>query len=615
VNNKRYAMYVETSEDTYEEYTTSNMFPEGYKLNKDKSVCLDNKGKKVDNILSGKYNRLTVTSSKTTYCYIYFDKHYTLSELCSSGDNLGSCLTTNNEEIDSLNDNIEGGLYRYQGTQELVDDNYICFGTTSKEECTSNTDAYMYRIIGIDENNQLKLIKKEALNEKLQWNSSNGVIWPNSTIYANINGSSYLTNSTYMPTGWNNKIVDYNWKYGTIDNSTEAGIGDEQTGFKIYEIENSWENMITAKIGLMYLHDYIMGYTGNSICGGTTGDKVLCKSAWIHMSHNDIEALSDINWFMTSTTNGGAWNVRDEGHIYYTSNLTDWRIARPVFYLNSDEQYISGDGTLDDPIIIGEPEPNAGETLLSNSTTGLDTTTSYSGMYRYIGTEANNYVQLSDGTNEVLYRIIGIVSEDNDTLGLEANQVKVIKAASIGTYDWHTSFSENATWNTGGTDAEIYTYLQGGSVLGSTSVIPSGWSSKISSVKWNIGDVQTYTNGDTVYGLEDDSQTTNASKIGLMYMSDYYYAYNAGGTGFCVSIACTNWLTDTSNNTWTMTRYGYDEGGDSYLAGVVRTNGYVGYATLDYANAVRPVFYLTNDVYITNPTATGTSIDPFILSY
>jgi len=35
--------------------------------------------------------------------------------------------------------------------------------------------------------------------------------------------------------------------------------------------------------------------------------------------------------------------------------------------------------------------------------------------------------------------------------------------------------------------------------------------------------------------------------------------------------------------------------------------------TTEYA--VRPVFYLTNDVYITNPEATGTSTDPFILSY
>jgi len=61
-----------------------------------------------------------------------------------------------------------------------------------------------------------------------------------------------------------------------------------------------------------------------------------------------------------------------------------------------------------------------------------------------------------------------------------------------------------------------------------------------------------------------------------MYMSDYYYAYNAGGTGFCVSIACTNWLTDTSNHTWTMTRYGLD--GSRYSAWSVLTYGTGGYA-------------------------------------
>jgi len=268
--------------------------------------------------------------------------------------------------------------------------------------------------------------------------------------------------------------------------------------------------------------------------------------------------------------------------------------------------YTSGITTCD--VYLETRELTFGEYLLANPTAGLDATTPYSGMYRYIGTDTsvNNYVKLGD----VLYRVIGVTSEENSTLGLAANQVKVIKAATIRNYNWHTSYTSDTKWES----SAMYTYLQGSSVLGSTSVIPSGWSSKISSVKWNVGDVQTYTNGDTVYGLEDNTQTTNTSKVGLMYLSDYYYAYNAGGTQNCNSSPyCVSWMTDTSNATWTMSRYGYLNG--FYTAWYVYTDGGVFRDSLTNTRAVRPVFYLNQDVYITNTTATGSSTDPFILSY
>lgn len=52
--------------------------------------------------------------------------------------------------------------------------NYICFGTSDKSACTSNQSKYMYRIIGVfdDEqgNQHVKLIKKEALDSAMVWN-------------------------------------------------------------------------------------------------------------------------------------------------------------------------------------------------------------------------------------------------------------------------------------------------------------------------------------------------------------------------------------------------------------------------------------------------------------
>ena len=61
----------------------------------------------------------------------------------------------------------------------------------------------MYRIIGVNSNGQLKLIKKEALNSTMKWCNSYSADfpWRSSTIYSNINGSSFLSNSSYVPCG------------------------------------------------------------------------------------------------------------------------------------------------------------------------------------------------------------------------------------------------------------------------------------------------------------------------------------------------------------------------------------------------------------------------------
>ena len=261
-------------------------------------------------------------------------------------------------------------------------------------------------------------------------------------------------------------------------------------------------------------------------------------------------------------------------------------------------------------ISIGTP---IGEYLLQNPSTGLNTSAVYGGMYRYIGTNANNYVKLGD----VLYRIIGITTKtDNNTqLGIEANQLKLIKPSTIGNYKWHST-SVNILWN----NSDMYKYLQGANVLGNSSIIPSGWSSKLVSIKWNIGDVQTYTNGDTVFDLENNSITSNTSKVGLMYLSDYYYAYEdfmigEPGKQNCYEGSCNSWLSDSSNNTFTMTRYG-QFGNSSYF--VVWGLSTINYSYLPYVYdeiAVRPVFYLNKDVFIANPGASGTSTDPFILTY
>jgi len=58
--------------------------------------------------------------------------------------------------------------------------------------------------------------------------------------------------------------------------------------------------------------------------------------------------------------------------------------------------------------------------------------------------------------------------------------------------------------------------------------------------------------------------------------------------------------------------YGFDYNtGDMYCAWIVWNNSRSSYTEMTYANAVRPVIYLTTEVQLVS--GTGTSGDPFIL--
>ncbi len=292
IKKEKFSMYIENDTGEYTEYTTSEYFPVGYNLNLDKSTCVDSNDNTLTGVLTGTNNSITVTSNKTMFCYLYFDKVSTAGEIFLESPTTG------------LNITMEGGLYRYQGTSV---DNYICFGTSDKSTCTGNTDAYMYRIIGINSSGQLKLIKKESLNSSMQWYSSysSNITWPNSTIYSNINGSSFLSNTTYVPSGWSSKISITSWKYG--DNTTS-----NTTVANLYSTKNGWSSTVSAKIGLWYLHDYYYGLSGGNNCSSNYST---CVTSWIHLSNNDSGAPSTAEWTMSrysGSSSYSAWDVRSK---------------------------------------------------------------------------------------------------------------------------------------------------------------------------------------------------------------------------------------------------------------------------------------------------------------
>ena len=242
---------------------------------------------------------------------------------------------------------------RYYGKNPA---NYICFGTTNKTECTSTSgqDKYMYRIIGVTKDKgkgrMFKLIKKEALNSTGRWysNYTTDIKWPQSEVYSQINGSTFLTNTTYMPDGWSNKIEDVNWKYGDFTDNNK-------TATQIVQIEQAWNTTVSAKIGLMYMADYYFAYQKSGLNCSYSGQYSTCKTSWMHFLNNDSGAPnSSYEWTMSRYGFNGsyylAWPVYSDGNVS-TGYLNNTRSVRPVFYLKSDVA-VSGSGTISDPYMI-----------------------------------------------------------------------------------------------------------------------------------------------------------------------------------------------------------------------------------------------------------------------
>ena len=296
-------------------------------------------------------NNITVTSGKTAYCYLYFDKP-------AGGSSILDSLPTSS----GLSSSKLGDMRRYQGTSAK---NYICINATGTK-CTSGTDE-MYRIIGIvedgDEAGQIKVIKETKYGDKYMWNtnyqasqcSGTTCSWPNNTLAITLN-STFLQS---LPTKVQNVIVARQWYYGDLEydyaNKDAATIYQIETGATnttYYDMSGSlisnqkWQKTSgTSKIGLMYLHDYYWQSTVTN-CHYDASKYSQCKSSWMNLSQNEDTygwewTMSRIGRRSSSDTNVYAWYVNSNGFVdhYYLSLLY---AVRPVFYLSSDIKIKSG---------------------------------------------------------------------------------------------------------------------------------------------------------------------------------------------------------------------------------------------------------------------------------
>ena len=221
--------------------------------------------------------------------------------------------------------------YRYAGASDSVN-NYICLGS----DATTCPDANLFRIIGVF-GDKTKVIRAKSVGDK-EWNTSVDNTWSTSSLNAYLNGE-YLTSLGTLT----EKIATTTWKVG---GGSRTYLYDIPSTAYQYEIGSSASTTtLDKKIGLMYVSDY--GFAADQSGWTTKLNSYYSNSSknWLYLGSYEW-TISRVFSFTTDV-----FNVNSIGGVYDLS-VTNSYAVRPVFNLLSSTSYVSGSGSMSDPIRV-----------------------------------------------------------------------------------------------------------------------------------------------------------------------------------------------------------------------------------------------------------------------
>ena len=363
INTNALTMMYETEAGSGEyQVSSSNVWPQdGYIFNAELSGCENGSTLTWDD----ERKAVILSTNVSDKCYVYFDKEpeivyfadYIIDNVYVEDgvnglyyhDGVGTYTNADQEAGDNS--------YRYAGAYTEVI-NFVCFGTDA-ETCPEDN---LFQIIGVF-NGQAKLIKvypatgldlgidgayntsqEDATDWSAYWwnNSTNTNVWSESNLNTINLNENYLTN---IGSEWSSKITEHTWQVGgnTYENIVNTTAKKTYTNEIISPAENITYN---AKIGLMYLSDY--GYAAEPIYWNTP------LSNYDDAVDENYLATGLISWIITRDSSSYEYTFSQRsgmGNIIRVPILQASYVF-PVFYLNSDVQYISGTGTESDPYRI-----------------------------------------------------------------------------------------------------------------------------------------------------------------------------------------------------------------------------------------------------------------------
>ena len=277
----------------------------------------------------------------------------------------------------SLNEYIISLAGTTQGTGQVVNENgYRYEGKNPNNYIWFNNE--YWRIIGVFDSashgvsgkNLVKIIRADVL-DGLAWNKSNTNDWTASSLKSLLNGAYYNaqdgTNSGYcygysttatancdytkrgIQAGYRGMIASVTWHLGgylSTSATTSAFYGYER-GTTVY---SGRPISTTGYIGLMYPSDY--GYSVlSSSCARTTNlgsyNSANCAGqSWLYGKGYE--------WTLTpySSYSDSVFILRYNGYVH--GSIANYGCgSRPVLYLDASVYKIDGDGSLNNPYIVG----------------------------------------------------------------------------------------------------------------------------------------------------------------------------------------------------------------------------------------------------------------------
>ena len=323
----------------------------------------------------GKLGSINCTGSSATY-----NQQYNRVEISSFNGKYSSCSLNYTDSTSKVN--LASYIMEKRGTtqgngQIVTENGYRYEGKNPNNYIWFNNE--YWRIIGVfdstshgqDGKHLVKIIRADVL-DGLAWDKSNTNDWTASSLKLLLNGAYYNaqdgTSSGYcygysttatancdytkkgIQSGYRGMIANVTWYlggYSSADATAEAFYGYER-GTKVYSGRPS---STTGYIGLMYPSDY--GYSVlSSSCARTTNlgsyNTATCAGqSWLYGKGYE--------WTLTprSSSSDNVFRLYINGYLVNYSSANYGYGSRPVLYLDASVYKIDGDGSLNNPYIVG----------------------------------------------------------------------------------------------------------------------------------------------------------------------------------------------------------------------------------------------------------------------
>ena len=318
----------------------------------------------------GKLGSITCDNSSTTY-----NQQYNRIEISQINGKYTTCTLNYTDSTSKVNfaDYIMSLAGTTQGTGQVVNEKGYRYEGKNPNNYVWFNNEY-WRIIGVFDSashgvsgkNLVKIIRAEVLDH-LVWNKSSTNDWREAFLNLLLNGAYYnsqngtdsgfcyenysddiivTANCDYtkkgIQSGYRSMIANVTWYLGKY--SSAIVTAEDLYGYERETIST------TGYIGLMYPSDYGYGVLSSNCarttCVGSYGIKSCGGLSWLYGKGEEWTLMSD------SSDLTRVFSLYTDANLGFSFSY-DLAAVRPVLYLDASVYKIDGEGTLDNPYIIG----------------------------------------------------------------------------------------------------------------------------------------------------------------------------------------------------------------------------------------------------------------------